>query len=302
MPSGPLRELTDPRPAARFSFLSLVKRATDAVLYSSTLVAAAATALTAATFLFWHAAVPFRLGALIFTATLFLYNIDSVLPYKYRQQAVLSERKLWLLRHRRGLFGLALGSLLVAAALYRADGWQPLTLFLSHLAAISLLYSMPVVRIRGRWRALRDLPLLKVFLIAYVWSAITVWMPALHLGRPLGAPVVLVLFARRFFFILNLALVFDIRDYTKDRLSGTRTFPGLFGLRATRLLGLGFLLVSAVLLPPGVPASHLAVLSLPVVLGGLLIWFADETRPDYYFALLADGLMLVQFAVAWWVA
>ncbi|SHI33308.1 UbiA prenyltransferase family protein [Hymenobacter daecheongensis DSM 21074] len=287
---GTLRELSGP------------KRALDVVLYSSGLVAAAATALTGATFLFWHAPIPARLGALIFAATLFLYNLDSVLPYKYRQQAVLSARKRWVLRHRRGLLALALGSLAVAVVLFVVDGWWHLRLFWGHLAAISLLYSLPVVRRRGHWRALRDLPLLKMFLIAYVWSAVTVWVPALRLGKALDEPAVLVLFARRFFFILNLALIFDIRDFTKDQLSGTRTFPGLFGLRATKVLGLIFLAVSAVLVPPGVSAAHGWVLLLPTLLAGVILWFADETRPEYYFALLADGLMLVQFAVAYWVA
>ncbi|GAA3949852.1 UbiA family prenyltransferase [Hymenobacter algoricola] len=302
MPPGPQRAFSDTSPSVRPAWLTILRRGTDAVLYSSTLVALAATGLTWATFLFWRHPIPFRLVALIFAATLFLYNIDSVLPYKYRQQAVLSARKRWIIRHRRALLGLALGSLAVAGVLFWTDGWRPLTLFLGHLAAISLLYSMPLVRRHGRWRALRDLPLLKIFLIAYVWSAITVWVPALYLGKALGEPEVLVLFARRFFFILNLALVFDIRDYTKDRLSGTRTFPGLFGLRATKLLGLAFLAVSALLVPPGVSAHHLLVLTVPTLLAGAIIWYADETRPDYYFALLADGLLLVQFGVAYWVA
>jgi 4-hydroxybenzoate polyprenyltransferase len=287
-------------PPARLPFLALLRRGTDALLYSSTLVAAAAAALTGATFRFWRAPMPVHLAGLIFAATLFLYNIDSVLPYKYQQQAILSERKLWLLAHRRVLFGLALASLAVAAVLFWQDGWRHLTLFLGHLAAISLLYSMPVVRRHGRWRALRDLPLLKIFLIAYVWSAITVWVPALYLHRPLSEPVVTGLFARRFFFILNLALIFDIRDYTKDRLSGTRTFPGLFGLRATKGLGLFFLGVSALILPPGTAAPAVALLTLPIGLAALVLWHADETRPDYYFALLADGLMLVQAAAAYW--
>ncbi|WP_345071676.1 UbiA family prenyltransferase [Hymenobacter fastidiosus] len=297
-----MREFSDQPPLATSFLPPVFRRGLDAVLYSSLLVAAAATGLTWATFLFWQDQIPVRLGALVFTATLFLYNIDSVLPYKHRQQAVLSARKRWMLRHRRALLLLALSSLAGALGLFWADGWQPLTLFLAHLTAISLLYSTPVVRRHGRWWALRDLPLLKIFLIAYVWSAVTVWVPALHLGKALREPAVGVLFARRFFFILNLALIFDIRDFTKDRLSGTRTFPGLFGLRATKWLGLAFLVVSALLLPPGVSAPHVLVLTVPTLLAGVIIWFAEETRPDYYFALLADGLMLVQFLVAYWVA
>lgn len=276
--------------------------ALNAILYSSLLVAAAATGLTAATFLFWQQPMPPRLALLIFTATLFLYNLDSVLPYKYTQPELLSARKRWMLQHRRALLGVAIVSLGIAGWIFLFDGWLHLTPFLGHLAIISVLYSLPVLRRHGQRRSLRDVPLLKGFLIAYVWSAITVWLPALQLHQPLFSPVVLMLFARRFFFILSLTFVFDIRDYTKDRLSGTRTFPGLFGVRAAKLLALGALAVSAVLIPPGVSNLHVWVLTLPLLLTAGIIWQAKESRSDYYFALLADGVMLLQFLAVYWAA
>ena len=296
---GVMREITEKSTVAPALTTSL-KRWIDAVLYSSTWLAAAAVGLTWATFLFWGVHIPLRLAVLIFTATLFLYNLDSVLPYKYSQQLVLSERKLWMIQHRRELFLLALATLVMAGVLFLLDGWAHLTLFLGHLMAISLLYSLPLVRVRGRWRALRDMPLLKVFLIAYVWAAITVWVPALYLSKALTSPVLLLLFCRRFFFILALAFVFDIRDYTKDRLSGTYTFPGLFGVKATKWVALTALVISNLLVPQSVPYWHIPLLLLPSVLTAAVIWYADETRPDYYFALLADGMLLVQFLVVYW--
>ncbi|GGF16622.1 UbiA family prenyltransferase [Hymenobacter cavernae] len=297
-----MRNFGDSTPASATTSFAGLKRCVDALLYSSAWLAAAAVGLTWATFLFWRVDVPFRLAMLIFTATLFLYNIDSVLPYKYSQQLVLSERKLWMINHRRELFLLALGSLAVAGLLFWLDGWEHLLGFLGHLAAISLLYSLPVARVKGKWRALRDFPLLKVFLIAYVWAAVTVWIPAFYLSKPLLSPVVLVLFGRRFLFILALAFVFDIRDYTKDRLTGTRTFPGVFGVKATKIFALTVLVVSSFLIPQGVLHHSLLVLTVPTLLAGAIIWFADETRPDYYFALLADGVMLVQFLAVYLVS
>ncbi|OUJ73755.1 UbiA prenyltransferase family protein [Hymenobacter crusticola] len=290
-----MRNPNQPAPSSTTASFAGLKRWVDAVLYSSAWLSAAAVGLMWATFLFWRADVPPRLAIMIFTATLFLYNIDSVLPYKYGQRLVLSERKLWMIHHRRELFLLALGSLAIAGVLFWLDGWQHLLGFLGHLTAISLLYSLPVIRIGGRWRALRDFPLLKVFLIAYVWAAVTVWIPAFYLNKPLLSPVVLVLFSRRFLFILALAFVFDIRDYTKDRLTGTRTFPGVFGVRATKVVALVALVLSNFLIPQGAAFQHVFMLSLPTLLAGSIIWFADETRPDYYFALLADGVLLAQF-------
>jgi 4-hydroxybenzoate polyprenyltransferase len=276
-----------------------LRRALDAVLYSSTWLALAALGLTWATFLYWRIDIPWRLATLIFAATLFLYNIDSVLPYKFRQQQQVSGRKRWMLAHRRAMLGLAVVALAVAGGLFFVDGWRHLTLFLGHLTAISLLYSLPLLKWRGRWWALRDVPLLKVFLIAYVWAAVTVWVPALALGKALEAPLVVVLFARRFLFILALAFVFDIRDYTKDRLMGTRTFPGVFGVRATKCVALAALLLASWLLPWSDSAAQIVVLLLPSALAAAVIWHAHESRPDYYFALLTDGVMIVQFVAVY---
>ncbi|NVO86746.1 UbiA family prenyltransferase [Hymenobacter terrestris] len=272
----------------------------DAVLYSSVWLSVAALGLMWATFLFWGVHISARLGGLIFAATLFLYNLDSVLPYKHGQLPGATRRKQWIRAHRPQLLTLTVAAGAVAGVLYLTDArLLPLTLFGGHLALISVLYSMPLVRRHGRWRALRDLPLLKVFLIAYVWAAVTVWIPALYLGRDWASPVVLVLFARRFLLILALALVFDIRDYSKDRLTGTHTFPGVLGSRATKWLGLVALLGAALLVPPGVSVPHAVALVLPLALAAAVLWYAEESRPDYYFALLTDGMMVVQFVAVW---
>ena len=275
------------------------RRLLDAVLYSSIWLALAALGLTWTTFLFWQVPIPVALGGLIMAATLFLYNLDSVLPYKHQQAVGMSGRKRWIRAHRRGLLLLALAALVVAGGLLLLADWPRLLRFAAHLVLISGLYSLPVVRVQGRWRALRDVPLLKVFLIAYVWAAVTVWIPALHLDRPLTDLPVLTVFARRFLFILALAFVFDIRDYTKDRLTGTLTFPGVVGVPGTKYLALAALAAAAAIAPPGVPALAQLALLLPLVAAAVVVWLARESRPDYYFALLADGVMLLQFGVAW---
>jgi len=282
---------------------AVLKRLLDAMLYSSGWLSGAALGLMWATFLFWQIHIPLRLGGLIFAATLFLYNLDSVLPYKQSQLPGRSRRKQWMQAHRRGLTVLTLVAGTGAGSLFLLDDrLLRLTPFLLHLGLISVLYSMPLLKRYGRWWALRDLPLLKVFLIAYVWAGVTVWIPALYLGRGLSEPVVLVLFARRFLFILALAFVFDIRDYTKDLATGTRTFPGVCGVRVTKLLATLALLLAALLVPPGTPPGHEVGLLLPLLLAAGVIWGAREERSDYYFALLTDGVMLVQFAAVWWVS
>jgi len=267
-------------------------RAVDALLYSSVWLAAAAAAQTAATLHLWGPlqAAGWRLVLMVFAATLLVYNLDAALPFKHRQPAGTSARKAWQQRHRRTLALLAAGSVLVAGYFYLVDGWWRYLPKVTPLAALALLYSWPLLKWRGRRRALREVPLLKVFLIAGVWSLVTVGLPLLARHLPLAEAAGLL--GQRFFLVLALALVFDIRDYSRDRRAGIYTFPGVLGVAGAKRLGWAFLAV-AVLLGLGRGAAPAAVL-LPALLAAAVIWSAEETQSDYFFALLTDGVLLVQ--------
>ena len=279
-----------PRPSA-------LRRGLDALLYSSGWLAGAAAAQTAVTFRLGPvpAAVSYPVVALVFAATLLVYNLDAVLPFKHGLPAGASGRKAWQQRHRRGLALLALGAAVVTGGLFLAGGWWRYLPALLPLAALALLYSWPLVRWRGHRRALRDVPLLKVFLIAGVWSAVTVGLPTLALHQPL--PEAAALLAQRFCLVLALSIVFDIRDLSRDRTAGTHTFPVMLGQVGAKAVALAFLAGSlALALMRGTPPLGLALLGLPAA---AVILLADERRSDYFFALLADGVLLVPAALYW---
>ncbi|WP_400192488.1 hypothetical protein [Hymenobacter sp. B81] len=268
----------------------------DALLYGNGLVAAAAAALTASSAQYWGRPLPGAVPALVLAATLFVYNLNGARRHSRQLPPGTPPRRRWIVHHRPLLLGVVLVSVLAVAALYLGSPYRgPLTWLLGHLAVLSLAYSWPVLPGRGgrRW-SLRVVPGLKTLLIGYVWTAVTVWLPAQCLGLSLTSAPVLVLLARRFSFILAIALVFDLRDYTKDKLSGTRTLPGLLGFAGGRWLALACVLVSALLPLPGLSGAGQLVLAVPTLLTALVVWFADEARSDYYFSLLADGLLLVQ--------
>ena len=276
-------------PAAGRGFL---RRAFDALLFSSVWLAGAAAVQPAASFRRWPAAaggVNGRVVALVFAATLLVYNLDAVLPFKHRQPAGGSGRKAWQQQHRRVLAGLAGTAALAAGYLFLADGWWRYLPGLLPLTALALVYSWPLVRWRGQRRALREVPLLKGFLIAGVWSAITVGLPALALHRPLAEA--LGLLAQRFGLVLAITIVFDIRDLSRDRAAGTRTFPVVLGVAGAKIVALASLAAAMTLgFERGVPPLGLGLTALAAV---AVILLADERRSDYFFALLADGVLLV---------
>ena len=275
-------------PAAGRGFL---RRAFDALLFSSVWLAAAAAAQTAASFRRWPIAggVNGRVVALVFAATLLVYNLDAVLPFKHRQPAAGSGRKAWQQKHRRALAGLAGTAALAAGYLFLVDGWWRYLSGLLPLTALALVYSWPLVRWHGQRRALREVPLLKGFLIAGVWSTITVGLPTLALHRPLAEA--LGLLAQRFGLVLALTIVFDIRDLSRDQAAGTRTFPVVLGVAGAKIVALASLAAAMTLgFERGVPPLGLGLTALAAA---AVILLADERRSDYFFALLADGVLLV---------
>ncbi len=271
-------------------------RPLDALLFSSGWLAAAAAAQTAATLLLWPGAVGSVAGqhlvVLVFAATLLTYNLDAVLPFKHRQPAGTSGRKAWQQQHWLALVVLAGAAALTGAYLLLADGWVHFLPVLLPLAALAIGYSWPVLPWRGQWRAIREVPLLKVFLISGVWAAVTVGLPALALHQPLASA--LGLLGQRFCLVTALAIVFDIRDYSRDRAVGLRTFPVLLGVAGARGVSLSFLALGFGLgLARG--TAPLTV-GLPALLAAAVILAAQESRSDYFFALITDGVLLVQAA------
>ncbi|QKG53986.1 hypothetical protein [Hymenobacter sp. BRD67] len=275
---------------------ALPLRLLDALLYSSVWLATAAAAQTAATLRLWPASSQGVAGlhtvVLVFAATLLTYNLDAALPFKHSQPPGTSGRKAWQQRHRPAMLGLAGTAALTGAYLLLTDGWVHFLPILLPLAALAIGYSWPVLPWRGRWRAIREVPLLKVFLIAGVWAAVTVGLPALALHRPLASA--LGLLGQRFCLVVALAIVFDIRDYSRDGAVALRTFPVLLGINGAKLVSLSFL-AAAMALGLGREASPLAVV-LPTALCAAVIIAAQERRGDYFFALVTDGLLLVQAA------
>lgn len=275
-----------------------MKKLTDVFFYSSFFISGCALSLVAETYLLCRLPFNARAGFLIFFATLFLYNLDNLLPYKTAQRMVLTPRKTWLLQNQSWLKGVTVVSGLAAAGLYVSLASTIPLKFILPLFLVSVLYSFPVLPGRTGRLPLRDVPFLKVFLIAGVWAALTVELPLLVAGKEVESPEIM-LILRRFLFIFALTLLFDIRDRQKDTLSGTLTFPVKFGTVFTKALSTAFLLAFCGLIWFQETGAVETSLILSVVVAGLVVWFTSEKRPDYYFMILADGMMLLQFLLVW---
>ena len=101
---------------------------------------------------------------------------------------------------------------------------------------VSLLYPIEI-----KWRhqsfRLRDIPFLKIFLIAFVWSYMAVIIPKVEwLGWDVLGWKDIWYFLLQFVFILVITLPFDINDYRIDQLTSVKTIPGWIGIPYSKLL------------------------------------------------------------------
>ncbi|QHL87865.1 hypothetical protein GU926_10650 [Nibribacter ruber] len=279
--------------------MRLLQKLLDFILFSNLFIAVCAAALVWETYMLSGMPISLRLGVMAFFATLFVYNADSLLPYKFNQDVPLTPRMAWVQQNKLVLMAMAAISVLCVFALYWTAAFELSFWFMLHLMVVAGLYSIPVLPDREGYIPLRDVPFLKVFLIAYVWSAITVQLPQMEAGRDLFATDSLILFVRRFLFIFALTLVFDIRDINKDKLTETVTFPGKWGIKRTKQLAMLSLLFFAILLPASINWQVRLALGLSAGGAAWVVWQAREGRSYYYYLILADGMMLLQFLLVW---
>jgi len=237
----------------------------------------------------------------IFSATVFIYNYHRLFRKKIIYAKVRSERHEWILQHKRMLRALAYISLIAAIGFFVP--YLNVTLFLrvSPFLALALFYVIPLWKSGGKWLRVRDIPFIKIFLVAAVWSFVTVFLPFL-VDDPewlpnLGSWHTIV---QRFIYIFAITIPFDIRDLEHDKASGLTTFAGKFGVSNAKKISEVLLIIVALIC---FSAAHFGFYTYGSAIGmilsclvtGLFISKIDENSSEWMYAGLLDGTMFDQF-------
>lgn len=162
------------------------------------------------------------------------------------------------------------------------------------LGLLSLGYSLPVLPFPHK-RRLRDWGILKLFLLAMVWTSVTVLMPMCYYHKSFTAYGVE--FLLRFVFMLPLCIAFDIRDMETDKVNSIYTIPNAIGLRNSyRLIDICLAILTLLILwqysrypIAGRMVSGFAI----VALTRLMVYCSRKVDTDIFYLLCIDGMMLV---------
>ena len=114
------------------------------------------------------------------------------------------------------------------------------------LLVLMLLILMYILPIFPRDRNLRSLGFLKVIIVAFTWTGVTVLLP-FFADHSIMWWDTYVLSLQRFLFVLAMMIPFEIRDMYLDP-PGIKTLPRKFGVFRTKLLGVALAFLSFILI------------------------------------------------------
>jgi len=260
----------------------------------------------------------FALNRSIYYVVLFCTTVIYY-TYAYRNDkgyAPNNERSRWYATHRKLVttyqlqFGLM--ALLCSIFLLYDYGEQVLQMNAAEwgLAAIFPLLALGyygTLQFGGKHFNLRNLGLLKPFIIGFIWAGAVTIYPLLFQALETGQHYALdmmgwLFFLKNFVFISILCILFDIKDYAADHNAALKTFVVRFGLRKTLfwvilpMAIVGFAAFLRFTIYRELGWERILINSIPFVLLIIVSWSMQRRKSILYYLAIIDGLMLVKAA------
>ncbi|MCL7988190.1 hypothetical protein M8998_09600 [Sphingobacterium sp. lm-10] len=233
-------------------------------------------------------------------STIALYNMSLFYAKPANPAASRFARTRWFFGHQQAMGIItAFACLLLAYSLFHIHWYT--VFYLGFIGVLSLLYNIPFLRLGKHTGGLRQIPGLKLFHIALVWSLSTVGLPVVEAwaeGMPIDWTAANFLGIIKVLFLMVCTLPFDVRDIKQDSYYNLKTVPTMIGKQ--RSIQLNYVLI----------VCHTALIAvapyaLPIKFGlwmtnlfifYLLRRFIFVTQQEHYHAVyLLDLALIVQF-------
>lgn len=272
------------------------------VVYGNVWVALGALAMYACTVILANLTFRIEVGLVIFFSTLAVYNFHRIFRLHRLYSGPRTARQQWIIDHARSLWLITIASGAIVA--YWAWTLYSEALLISAFPAIlvAILYVIPIYAKGGLVFRLRDLPFLKLFLVAFTWAYVTHVFPLVVENRNfdfLASPGFIFMFGQRLLFIFAITVPFDFRDLQIDLANGVKTFANTLGVEHAKKISLLCLALFALLAMLSFQLGdyrlvEMNALVLSAIFSGLLIQMANEHQSEWFFVFLLEGTMIDQ--------
>lgn len=156
----------------------------------------------------------------------------------------------------------------------------------------TVFYAFPVFSRIGNFR---NFPGLKGYVVALIWTIITVILPVVSAGEEFSTSIILYS-VQRFLLVLILLIPFDIIDAKKDAKS-LRTWPQQFGIKSVKKIG--YILILLVLIMNfwlHTKFTSIGVSAIVLALLGFLIAKVTIESKRYFATFFVEAIPII-----WWI-
>jgi 4-hydroxybenzoate polyprenyltransferase len=239
--------------------------------------------------------------AFVFFATIGLYNFSMLLAKPKKPEESPYKRVRWIFSHHRMIISITLIAMLCLVPLFLLYLSIESKLLMLFTGLVAVGYNIQFLSLNNQSIGLRNIPGIKLFLIAMVWAVSCVLLPIMELQHShelnIAPGDTLLLVFKRFLFIAAITVPFDIRDLFQDKLYALKTIPVMLGEKRAyifcQFLLLGYLLLLLLFRQATYPDIAAVVLNLAVT--GWLIFKSNIKKNEYYYFFYLDGTMLLQY-------
>lgn len=275
--------------------LKLLRQIIDFVLFSNVFIALCALSFYWLTFYQMNLRPQLdMMAAIVFIATLFVYILQRLLVLRLHK-VVPNQRQEWFYDHLQLMKAISIfcfGFLCVSVFFIDLDQF----IALGVISLISIFYGYPFTYKKIR---LRDIGIIKIFLISFSWAYVSTVLPFVSIDEQLFTPKFFLIFLERFLFIFAITLPFDIRDQQIDQLYDLKTIPVIFGQTKTKIISIMSLLVVTGILLIEHRIDLVKTYFLWAMIIGCLVTIAiillnKKDKSDYYYLGLLDGMIILQ--------
>jgi len=164
------------------------------------------------------------------------------------------------------------------------------------LGVITFIYAIPFIPKRfyiDAQKNLRSVSGLKIYVIAAVWSGVTVILPIVESNGVFNQDVLLTFF-QIYILVMVLLLPFEIRDLKYDNLKLT-TVPQKIGIKRTKILGCVMLFIFFLLefFKNEINVNSIFYMATIALILFLFLLFAKKSQGKYYSAFWVEGLPIL---------
>ena len=274
------------------------KSALDIFIYSSINIAVASSLFAAESFYIFDLKPNALYIGFIFCATILTYSLHRLIGLQKISLDFPDERFKSVARIRPIVVFMAISSFIGLSILtFKLDASWIIRLI--PVALICFFYVLPVMHSGKR---LRDLPYIKIGLIAFVWSYIA-HIPCFDSSSITQQAFLLsLLFIEKLIYIFMITIPFDIRDMQLDQTQNVKTLASSFGSsRSYKLIWIlalvCFCIWITVAVYLNVSMTSLIIIILSQLIGVAALYISKDKRSDLYYSGLLDGSISLRSAL-----